>query len=213
MVSYDVASRMTYCFVSCNILGVGNFFLRRLKVSASYANHPLLPLVIHAEWQSQKVNLQRIQNEDDLLHFEDTTGHTIFSTASGEKTDSEGQPTNIVDSRIDPRAFRQLSVDLSQLNFALSIMEVFTSSVQSLCSAALSLYFDELEDATSAASYTSLSSTARILKQRLELVNSSAYHCHLRVAAYEKRCQLQMGIMTCPEQEFMTALTANRSII
>jgi hypothetical protein len=204
MVSYDVASKVTYCFVSCNITGVANFFLRRLKVSAPYANHQLLLLVIYAEWQSRKVNIQRIQNEDNLLRFEDRTGHTIFRTASGFFMDSEGQPTNIVDSRINPQAFRQLSVNLSQLNFALSVMEVFASSVQSFCSAGLSLYLDELEQATLAISNPSLSAPARVLKQRLELVNSSAYHCHLRVAAYEKRCQLQMGIVRCPLQECMT---------
>jgi len=185
--SYNAKTGVTFGFISCNVAGVLDFMLQRLRLSVSHARHPLLLLTVYLEWQGKTTNEERIGLDGHLLAIEHRTGHTIFYDENGLST---GERTD----RIDSSLFRTLSVDLAHLSYNISMVNVFNSSVQTLCDTALLKYFDELE--STPAQKAILSTSAKELKQRIEIVQSVCSNNKIRLAAYEKRIELQMGVVS-----------------
>lgn len=182
--SYDANTGLTYGFVCCNVPDFVDFLLQRLRLSAAHARHPLLLLTIYLEWQGRTSNQERTQLDGRLLDIEDQTGHTIFY-------DKNGQPTGDQTQRIDSSLSRKLSVNLAHLSYNISMVNLFNSSVQTLCEKALLQYLNELDDLQQEA----VCASTKELRQRIEIVQSICANNALRFTAYEKRLELQMGVV------------------
>jgi hypothetical protein len=141
------------------------------------------------EWQGKTTNQERTHLDGLLLNIEHRTGHTIFY---GE----DGLPTGNQSDRIDSSLFRTLSVDLAHLSYNISMVNVFNSSVQMMCNTALDKYFDELEESAIPSQEDRMCAAAKDLKQRIEIVQSICSNNTIRLAADDKRIQLQMGVVS-----------------
>lgn len=183
--SYDANTGLTYGFVTCNVPDFVDFLIQRLRLSAAHARHPLLLLTIYLEWQGRASNQERTQLDGRLLSIEEQTGHTIFYDENGQSTGERTQ-------RIDSSLFRTLSVDLAHLSYNISMVNLFNSSVQTLCDKALLQYLDELEDLQE----ETVCASTKELRQRIEIVQSICANNTLRFTAYERRLELQMGVVS-----------------
>lgn len=75
------------------------------------------------------------------------------------------------------------------------MVNLFNSSVQTLCEKALLQYLNELDDLQQEA----VCASTKELRQRIEIVQSICANNALRFTAYEKRLELQMGVVSDPD--------------
>jgi len=189
ILSYNTITGVTYGFLTGNIQSAVDFVLQRLRLSASHARHPLLLLTVYLEWQAKIANQERSDIDGLLREIEHRTGHTIFY-------DENGVATGDYPDRIETSLFRTLSVNLAHLSYNISMVDVYNSSAQLLCDTALLTYFNELERSATPSERASISTSGKELMQRIEMVQSIYANNTIRLAAYDKRIQLQMGVVS-----------------
>ena len=139
---------------------------------------------VFAKRQLDKLNKDLASLSLRILNVEDATQHPVVSN----KIDPAEQQRPA-----EPADYGTLTVELGRMNYQIAAQQIYTVSLQELCELAL----ESMEPTTAAEKQRrSFRQSQRILTERLDCINRSARHAHMKFQMLEKRAQSQVSIVS-----------------
>lgn len=159
--------------------------LRNLQSSATLASHPMLVLIVIAEWQMNRLCSISFRTNAYLLRIEDMTGHPVIRDRKSE-------------AKLDNH--QDLTLQLSRVSYQISAGELFTGCLTEQCDF-ITESLDSMRRVIPEKQLQSSQQADQLIYERLGCIMSSARHAKLKFTMYEKRTQFQLSTVyqTAPQ--------------